>query len=86
MAKPIADQLLDAFLAEKERLGLTLETLLERAQRKKKNGKPVLDCDFTSLSRKLHGKQSMTIAEAITLAEVLDIEIDWTADSKVRAS
>lgn len=86
MAKSIADQLLDAFLAEKERLGLTLETLLERAQRKKRNGVPILDCDFTSLSRKLHGKQSMTLAEAVTIAEVLDVDIDWTADSKVKAS
>lgn len=86
MAKSIADQLLDAFLAEKERLGLTLETLLERAQRKKRNGKSIVDCDFTSLSRKLHGKQALTVAEAITLAEVLDVEIDWSVDSKVTAS
>lgn len=87
VAKPIAEQLLDAFEAKKKADGLTLEALLARAQRKRKNGKPVLDCDFTSLSRKLHGKQALTVAEAMVIAEALDdLEIDWTADSKVKAS
>lgn len=86
MAKSIAEQLNDAFQAAKDANGLTLEDLLSRAQRKKRNGAPVLDCDFTSLSRKLHGKQGMTMAEAQVIAEALDVDLDWTFDSKVKAS
>lgn len=87
MAKPVAEQLLEAFLAKKEADGLTLEELLEKAQRKKRNGKSILDCDFTSLSRKLHGKQGMTVAEAMVIADAIgDVDLDWSVDNKVKAS
>lgn len=86
MARSVAAQLLDAFEAAKEAEKLTLEDLLAKAQRKQRNGKPILNCDFTSLSRKLHGKQGMTVAEAVVIAEALGVEIDWSLDSKVKAS
>jgi hypothetical protein len=87
VAKSISHQLLDAFLAMKDAKKLTLEELLARCQRKKmKDGTPVLDCDFTSLSRKLHGKQGMTVSEALVIAEALDIELDFAVDTKVKAS
>ena len=82
----IVEQLFSAFRAAKDSDGLTLEDLLERAQRRKRNGKPVLDCDFTSLSRKLHGKQGTTVAEARVIAEALSIEIDWTPRAKASGS
>lgn len=64
MPTPIAKQLLDAW----EGSDLTLEELLVKAK---------LDCDFTSLSRKLHGKQILTTDEAEAIAQVLKASIEW---------
>lgn len=62
--KPIAKQLLEAF----EGSGLTLDELVAKAR---------LECDFTSLSRKLHGKQILTTGEAEAIAQALKHSIAW---------
>ncbi len=77
MPKAIADQLHHAWT---ERQDLTLELILERVKKdslRRRVPNP-LDCDFTSLSRKLHGKQGLTVAEAEAIAKVLGVELDWS--------
>lgn len=86
MAKPVPEQLLEAFEAS----DLTLQALLEKARgcvprRFRAITKPPLDCDFTSLSRKLHGKQGMTMVEAQAIADALELAIDWGNDAEVAA-
>lgn len=85
MTKSIAAQLLEAW----RNSDLTLAELLAAArtqvrgssERKLRGrpraGKQPLDCDFTSLSRKLHGKQILTTAEAEALAKTLGVNIAW---------
>lgn len=66
--KTIAQQLRVAW----EDSGLTLEILLLECRRR---APEIFDFDFTSLSRKLSGKQIMTTSEAEVLARVLDARI-----------
>jgi hypothetical protein len=90
MAKSIAAQLLEAW----KRSDLTLAELLADARshaerpsgRSQPEGKRPLECDHTSLSRKLHGKQILTTAEAEALAKTLGVSIAWGPDVKARAS
>jgi hypothetical protein len=94
VTKPISTQLLEAWEAD----GRTLEQLLADARKLiprsvakrdllgRKLRKSPLDCDFTSLSRKLHGKQGLTEIEAQALADALGYELDWGLRDEVRAS
>jgi hypothetical protein len=90
VAKTIASQLLEAW----QRSDLTLAELLTEARLHVRRlphplrsaGKQPLDCDFTSLSRKLHGKQILTTAEAEALAKTLGVSIAWGPETKARAS
>jgi hypothetical protein len=72
LVKTIAEQLLKAFQAT----AWSLAELLERTQ---------LDCDVTSLGRKLHGKQKLWSAEADALATALGLAIACVPKRRARA-
>jgi hypothetical protein len=83
--KPIARQLLEAWKSSE----YTLERLLDETQRRLREelaaadveqDRIALDCDITSLSRKLHGKQILTTSEAEALARTLNVTIAWVPD------
>lgn len=76
----IAEQLREAWEAIAKPERPTLEEILEsvRKDSSKRRVTNPLDVDFTSLWRKLHGKQGLTVAEAEAIAKVLDVELDWS--------
>ena len=71
--KTLAEQLLVAFKAKE----WSVPELLRRSK---------LECDRTSLYRKLHGQQKLSTEECERLAEVLGITIAWAPDDEAKAS